>query len=173
MFAYEQQKKVDDENAPYYLECLQGIAHGRHSEELQTKVAIEASSGHFSTADIRNAYQSFNLSIHDPNLSDTHIIGLYTSRLQDSPKQEGMLRNALALIGRNRNSDRLREVAAEGLFLAFSLSFSFTSLSTPIYSTKAKDVALNTKANNKKEKSEAKLASACRDHHLPPCAQVP
>lgn len=60
-FAYDRQILTDPYNTPYYLECLQGIAAGRNSEDLRTKAAIEASSDKISFSDIRAAFKSLGL----------------------------------------------------------------------------------------------------------------
>ncbi|MCJ1432616.1 ubiquitin-specific protease ubp2 [Xylographa pallens] len=111
-FTYERQIASDTENAPYYLECLQGIAEGRGSEDLQTKVAIEASSGKFSVRDLREAYQSLGLDIRSLFYDDDTVIGSFQSRIADAPRQEPDLRRALYMIGEHRKSVRIQHVAS-------------------------------------------------------------
>ena len=113
IFAYERQKAVDHANLPYYLECLQTIAEGRVSEELSTKVAIEASGGQVSLKDIRNAYSSLGLGYRDLALTDDTIIGTFQARLTDSPRQEAELRQYLNIIGSHRDSAKLQSAAAK------------------------------------------------------------
>lgn len=111
-FAYERQIACDISNSPYYLECLQGIANGRNSEDLQTKVAIEASSGKVSVHDIREAYKSFGLDMQSIFHDDDTIIGTFQSRVADSPVQEPDLRRALDIIGQHRKSASIQHVAS-------------------------------------------------------------
>jgi ubiquitin carboxyl-terminal hydrolase 25/28 len=112
VFAYERQIESDADNAPYYLECLQGIAKGRDSEELQTKAAIEASSGKISLADVRDAYRSFGLEFPGAGYDDDTIVGNFQSRVADAPRQEPELRRALSIIGRHRQSTVIQHVAS-------------------------------------------------------------
>lgn len=105
--------EVDPDNTPYYLECLQGIAKGRHSENLDTKVAIEASENRISLEDVRAAFREFGL---DPRAEygDDTIIGMFQARVADAPKQEADLRRALKIIGQSRKSEKIELVASQG-----------------------------------------------------------
>ena len=122
VFAYERQTICDSQNSPYYLECLQGIATGRNSEDLQTKSAIEVSSGKVSMQDIRKAYQAFDLEFESQIHDEDTIIGMFQSRIADSPKQEPGLRHDLSIIGEHRNSARIKQFASDCRvpFLSFS-----------------------------------------------------
>ncbi|KAL8735558.1 MAG: hypothetical protein Q9166_000726 [cf. Caloplaca sp. 2 TL-2023] len=112
-FAYERQLVSDPEGTPYYLEALQGIAEGRRSEDLQTFVAIEASSGKVSARDIRNAYSALGLDLESEFMHDDYIIGNFQSRSADSPRQEPELRRALQIIGKHRSSQRIQSMASK------------------------------------------------------------
>ncbi|KAL8915497.1 MAG: hypothetical protein Q9171_000062 [Xanthocarpia ochracea] len=112
-FSYQRQLLSDPEGTPYYLEALQGIADGRKSEDLQTSVAIEASSGKVSAQDIRKAYNALGLDLGSEYLDDDHIIGTFQSRAADSPRQEPELRRALQIIGQHRSSQRIQFVASK------------------------------------------------------------
>ena len=112
-FAYEQQIEQDFANTPYYLECLQGVAAGRNSEQLQLKVAIEATSDKISRRDIRAAYKELGLNAKEAHEDDT-IIGIFNSRVTDAPKQEPAMRRALKIIGQERSSERIQVVASQG-----------------------------------------------------------
>ncbi|KAL8767123.1 MAG: hypothetical protein Q9209_006285 [Squamulea sp. 1 TL-2023] len=112
-FAYERQIMSDPEGTPYYLEALQGIAGGRKSEDLQTSVAIEASSGKVSAHDIRNAYNALGLDLGSEYIDDDHIVGTFQSRAADSPRQEPELRRALQIIGQHRSSERIQSMASK------------------------------------------------------------
>ncbi|KAL9595097.1 MAG: hypothetical protein Q9179_005121 [Wetmoreana sp. 5 TL-2023] len=112
-FAYERQLITDPEHYPYYLECLQAIAEGRQSEDLQTLVAIEASAGKVSVRDIRNAYKALDLEVDSGLLTDDYIIGSFQARSADSPRQEPDLRRALQIIGNDRSSQAIQFVASK------------------------------------------------------------
>lgn len=112
-FAYERQIEIDGSNTAYYLECLQGIAEGRDSENLHVKVAIEATSEKISRRDVRAAYRELGLDatkIHE----DDNILGIFNSRTADAPKQEPDMRRALKIIGQDRSSEKILIVASQG-----------------------------------------------------------
>ncbi|KAF2459645.1 hypothetical protein BDY21DRAFT_370337 [Lineolata rhizophorae] len=113
-FAYRRQAECDAVNSPYYFECLEGIAEGRKSENLQTKTAILASEGKISRKDVDRAYAYFGIEkAHVGVLSDEHIIGQFQSRLQDAaPAQEGTLREMLRVIGQARQSETIKQAAS-------------------------------------------------------------
>ena len=112
VFAYERQIACDLGNSPYYLDCLQGIATGRNSEELLTKAALEESSGKVSLKDIQGAYKTFGLDMQSPYDDEDHIIGTFQSRIADSSLQEPELRRALNVIGHHRGSTRIQDFAS-------------------------------------------------------------
>ena len=112
-FVYERQIACNPAGGPYYLECLQGIAKGRKSEDLQTKAAIEESSGKISLQDIRDAYAAFGLDMQSPYDDEDHIIGTFQSRIADSSLQEPELRHALKIIGLHRDSIRIQDFASD------------------------------------------------------------
>jgi len=113
IISYEQQIASDDLNTSYYLECLQGIAEGRNSEQLQFKVAIEATSDKISRRDVRAAYRELGLDAKETHEDDT-IIGIFNSRITDAPKHEPEMRRALKVIGQDRSSGRIQIVASQG-----------------------------------------------------------
>jgi len=112
-FAYERQIESDGSNTAYYLECLQGIAEGRHSENLQVKVDIEATSEKISRRDVRAAYRELGLDNKEIHEDDT-ILGIFNSRTADAPKQEPEMRRALRIIGQDRSSAKILVVASQG-----------------------------------------------------------
>ena len=111
-FAYDRQVDVDSSNGPYYLESLQGIAEGRKSEDLQTKVAIEASNGKVSLKDVREAYKAFGFEFEQTEYDEDTIIGTFQSRIADAPRQESALRRSLTIIGQHRNSPGIQQIAS-------------------------------------------------------------
>lgn len=104
---------MDPYNTPYYLECLQGIAQGRHSEALDMKVAIEASENRISLKDVRAAFKELGLDSRADYEDDT-IIGMFQARISDAPKQEAEMRRALKIIGQSRGSQKIEFVASQG-----------------------------------------------------------
>lgn len=113
-FSYQRQLEMDSDNTPYYLECLQGIAGGRHSEALDTKVAIEASKNRISLRDVKAAYKELGLDSR-ADFEDDTIIGTFQSRISDAPKQEAEMRRALKIIGQNRQSEKIQHVASQAV----------------------------------------------------------
>lgn len=114
VFAYKAQIDCDPQNIAYYLECLQTIAAGRHSEDLQIQADIEQMRGHISLKDIRAAYANLGLNARDTQLSEDIIIGTFQARIADAPKQEGPMRHDLKIIGQDRGSKRIELVASQG-----------------------------------------------------------
>ena len=114
-FSYERQLMSDPDRTPYYFECLQTIADGRKSEDLQTLVAIEESSGKVSAGDIRKAYKALNLDLQSTFLDDDFIIGNFQSWVADAPKQESDLRRALQIIGHDRSSQKILSIASKSM----------------------------------------------------------
>ena len=114
-FAYDRQITADGWHVPYYLECLQIIAKGRDSEHLSTKAAIEESQGRTSLRDVRLAYEHLGLNHHDKTISQENIVGCFQARLADAPKQESELRRDLGIIGIDRGSAYIQDVAAQSV----------------------------------------------------------
>jgi ubiquitin carboxyl-terminal hydrolase 25 len=109
-FAYERQRDTDPRNSPYYLECLQGIADGRESADLQEKSVIAISMGEHTLKDIDNAYKFFTIS-SDTVGGDDYIIGLYKSRIEAAPRQKDEARHCLLIIGQARQSETIQAIA--------------------------------------------------------------
>lgn len=114
IFAYDRQIACDPVSIPYYLECLQIVAMGRNSDELQTKAAIESTQDRMSLKDIRTAYQHLGIDLRDSSMSDDIVIGTFNARLSDAPKQEAELRTDLKIIGLHRSSEKIKLVASQG-----------------------------------------------------------
>lgn len=117
LFAYHRQVAVDSLNGPYYFECLQEIAAGRTSEQLQMEVATLASRGCINRAEVITAYQYFGIDPqHTRVITDEHIIGVFRSRLSDiSPSAIEEARRQLRIIGQARNSDTLVREASDAI----------------------------------------------------------
>ena len=110
VFAYDLQVLRDPENAAVYLECLQAIAEERQSPDLQTKIVMEASCGRVSKKDVRDAYRQLGL---EPNLDDDTLAGAFKARIQDAPAQAAEARNLLKMIGDDRGSVLLQQLASD------------------------------------------------------------
>ncbi|KAH3910600.1 hypothetical protein HBH56_143770 [Parastagonospora nodorum] len=117
LFAFAQQIVVDVESRSYYYECLQDLAVGRKSEELQIQVATYGSQGFTSRRELDAAYKSFGIEpAHAKHLNDEHIIGTFRSRLSDiSPHMAEDARRQLRIIGDARNSETIRAEASDAL----------------------------------------------------------
>ncbi|KZF24550.1 cysteine proteinase [Xylona heveae TC161] len=113
IYAFDRQIWCDRVNAPYYLECLEGLSQARRSEALQTKVAVMESQGEISRKEIRQAYSFFNLDPSAMELDDDLIIGTFQARIQDAPRQDEEARRLLKVIAQDRNSRRIQQVASE------------------------------------------------------------
>lgn len=89
---------------------------------MQTHVAIEASKEKISLNDIRRAYQYLGFHYNGNPLDDDTIIGTFQSRISSSPKQEPELRRALKIIGQDRGSSKVQQVAANGQYISLLFS---------------------------------------------------
>ncbi|KAL6705299.1 ubiquitin-specific protease ubp2 [Coniothyrium glycines] len=117
LFAYSRQATEDFDNQSYYFECLQDLATGRDSFELQTQVASLASQGLTTKRDADAAYRFFGIDpAHAHVIVDEHIIGSYKARLADiSPAMVEETKKQLRVLGGVRNSDRIRAEAADAI----------------------------------------------------------
>lgn len=112
-WAYERQKLCDPQNAAYYLECLEDLAQGRASEDLQVEVVRFKSQGEFTSSDLRRAFSSLNIS-PDTTEEDV-IIGSFYNYVSDSPLQETQARENLLMIGKALRSQRIIQAAEKGM----------------------------------------------------------
>ena len=112
IFAYERQISTDPDNEPFYMTYLKQIKELRSSEVLDTKLATEYSIGKYSSEGLAESYKYFGLS-QTITYEDDFIIGAFKSRLQDAPKQESEMRQALRIIGDHRKSKRIAAVAGD------------------------------------------------------------
>jgi ubiquitin carboxyl-terminal hydrolase 25/28 len=117
LFAFARQAAVDETNRSYYFECLQDLAVGRKSEELEMQVAMLGSQGFTSRREVDTAYRYFGIDpIHANHINDDHIIGTFKSRLSDmSLSMAEETRRQLRIIGEARNSASIRAEAADAL----------------------------------------------------------
>jgi ubiquitin carboxyl-terminal hydrolase 25/28 len=117
LYAFARQAATDEENRSYYFECLQDLAVGRKSEELEMQVAMLGSQGFTSRREVDAAYRYFGIDpVHANHINDDHIIGTFKSRLSDmSPSMAEETRRQLRIIGEARNSASIRAEAADAL----------------------------------------------------------
>lgn len=122
-WTYDRQCECDPQNKPYYLDCLEDLAKGRNSSDLQVKVAMAQSAGDVGRKAIDEAYKFFAL---DPNTKegDDHIIGLYKSRIDSAPRQKDEARECLRVLAKARSSEQIDAVANDKtMSLGEALSF--------------------------------------------------
>jgi ubiquitin carboxyl-terminal hydrolase 25/28 len=141
-WAYDRQCECDPSNKPYYLDCLQDLAHGRQSPDLQTRVVMATSAGELGQKAIEDSYRYFNL---DPESveGDDHIMGLYKSRIESAPRQKDEARECLLTIAKHRNSEKI-EALANDRTMSFEEALEFLNVSadTASDSIEASAVAL-------------------------------
>lgn len=110
------------------MTALEEVQKERRSELLSNQVAIERSIGRHNLVDVNQAYKSLGLDSNS-EISDDLIIGTYNAQRQDvSAAQKQQLKENLALIGEDRHSRRLAELARDGLF---SSTLSITNTNFP------------------------------------------
>ncbi|KAA8894285.1 hypothetical protein FN846DRAFT_786629 [Sphaerosporella brunnea] len=115
-WAYNRQQELNPDDLPFYFECFKLLASGRNSEALQVEVATLQSQGAFTTSDLTEAYKALGINPNEPD--EELIIGIFRSRLQDSPRQESSLRSHLNIIGTRRQSDKLKAASRARIGLA-------------------------------------------------------
>lgn len=127
-WAYDRQCQCDPQNKPYYLDCLEDLAKGRDSPDLQMKVVMATSSGEYGLKAIEGAYCFFGL---DPKTKegDEHIMGLYKSRIESAPRQKEEAKNCLLAIAKARNSEKIRTLAMDRT-MTFEEALEFLNISS-------------------------------------------
>jgi ubiquitin carboxyl-terminal hydrolase 25/28 len=127
IWAYDRQCECDPSNKPYYLDCLQDLAAGRESSDLQTKVVMATSAGQHGLKAIEEAYKYFSLS-PDTKEADDHIMGLYKSRIMSAPRQKDEAKDCLLILAKARNSEAM-EALANDRSMTFEEALEFLSVS--------------------------------------------
>ncbi len=141
-WAYDRQCECDPSNKPYYLDCLEGIAKGRESADLQTKVVIATSAGEYGLRAIQDSYKFFGVSL-DTKEGDDYIMGLYKSRIESAPRQKDEARNRLAAIAKHRKSDKIQALVNDRtMSFEEALDFLGVTSDTPADSIEAVAVAM-------------------------------
>ncbi|KAH8727110.1 hypothetical protein GQ44DRAFT_612430 [Phaeosphaeriaceae sp. PMI808] len=166
LFAFAQQTAVDVESRSYYYECLQDLAVGRKSEELEMQVAVLGSQGFTTRREVDAAYQYFGIEpLHAAHLNDDHIIGTFKSRLSDmSPSLAEETRRQLRIIGAARGSQAINAEAA-GALETYEQALSWLDLSE----TQADDfvptmVTMKTSDNPDSMETARKAVSLIAEH---------
>lgn len=115
--AYDWQCVSCPEYGPTFLSALRDIALFRVSESLQVRLGLENSNGKVYAEELREAHAALGVPMTIPaDADESHIIGTFNARLQDSPAHEAQLREHLRVIGIGLNSRRIIDYAARGLF---------------------------------------------------------
>lgn len=109
-YAYRRQVAHDPPNIPIYFECLRDVALERRSDVLQTEVGMEESVGRYTASALEQAHTTFGIGRQD-TVEDETVIGMFHSRLMDTPSQESELRHHLRIIGSWRESHKILAVA--------------------------------------------------------------
>jgi ubiquitin carboxyl-terminal hydrolase 25/28 len=112
-YSFDRQIECNPSAGPYYLECLQNIAHARGTEDLQVKVATLESQNLVSRRDLAN---SFKLLGCTPSDGDERILSLFQVRQSDTgPSGQDDLKQALQRIGMMRQSQRLINASRQNI----------------------------------------------------------
>lgn len=110
-WAYDRQCDCDPSNKPYYLDCLEDLARGRQSTDLQTKFAIAQSAGEYGQKRIHEAYRFFLLDPTKPVESEDYILGCFNSFLGSSPRQKNQAKENLKIIANHLSSTKILAAA--------------------------------------------------------------
>ncbi|RDL32521.1 Cysteine proteinase [Venustampulla echinocandica] len=162
-WAYDRQCQCDPPNKPYYLDCLEDLAKGRGSSDLETKVVMATSAGEYGLKAIEGAYRFFGL---DPNTKegDEHIMGVYKSRIESAPRQKEEAKNCLLAIAKARNSEKIQALANDRT-MTFEEALEFLNISsdTASDSIEAAAVAMSLEADNSKVARALRVIANHRD----------
>ncbi|KAH8661378.1 hypothetical protein BGZ60DRAFT_84575 [Tricladium varicosporioides] len=145
-WAYETQCECDPSNKPYYLDCLQDLAKGRGSSDLDTKVAMAISAGEYRLSTIEDAYKFFGLE-PDTKEADEHIMGLYKSRIASAPRQKDEAKECLLAIAYARESDKIKTLANDRV-MSFEEALEFLGVSADTPSDSIEAVAVATASDS-------------------------
>ncbi|KAL5323372.1 hypothetical protein ACEPPN_007907 [Leptodophora sp. 'Broadleaf-Isolate-01'] len=111
-WAYDRQCSCDPTNKPYYFDCLEDLATGRKSPDLQMKVTMAVSLGEYGLKQLEDSFKFFGL---DPATKegDDHIMGVYKSRIASAPRQKEDAKARLLIIAKHRNSEAIEALAKD------------------------------------------------------------
>jgi ubiquitin carboxyl-terminal hydrolase 25 len=125
-WAYDRQCECDPSRKPYYLDCLEDLAKGRGSSDLQMKVVMATSAGEYGLKAIEGAYRFFGLD-QSTKEGDEHIMGLYKSRIESAPRQKEEAKACLLIVAKARNSTKI-EALANDKTMTFEEALEFLSV---------------------------------------------
>ncbi|TVY90339.1 Ubiquitin carboxyl-terminal hydrolase [Lachnellula willkommii] len=166
-WAYDRQCQCDPENKPYYLDCLTGLANGRESADLQTKVALVESAGEYGQQAIEQGYHYFGLDYKTPE-EDDHIMGLYRSRIESAPRTKEDCKKHLLVIAKARNSDKIAALANDrAMTYEEAMDLLSVTAETPPDMVQASAVVLaNDGDTTKAARAMRVIANKRNDYHL-------
>lgn len=110
VFACKRQTGASSTNGPKYLSAVRAISEQKDRGEIKIFVAMELSNGNSTSEDLQAAYAYFM--IQNPTETsppDEEILGIYSARLEDAPRQEADMKSHLRIIGRHRRSQYIQE----------------------------------------------------------------
>ncbi|CZS95108.1 related to UBP2 Ubiquitin-specific proteinase [Rhynchosporium agropyri] len=111
-WAYDRQCSSDPANKPYYFDCLEDLANGRKSSDLQMKVTIAVSLGEYGLKQLEDSFKFFGLDA-DTKEGDDHIMGLFKSRVASAPRQKEEAKACLMIIAKHRSSEAIEALAKD------------------------------------------------------------
>ncbi|KAL2072254.1 hypothetical protein VTL71DRAFT_11597 [Oculimacula yallundae] len=126
-WAYDRQCLCDPANKPYYFDCLEDLAGGRGSSDLQTKVTLAVSLGEYGLKRLEESFKFFGLNVGTKE-GDDHIMGLYRSRIASAPRQKEEAKDCLLIIAKHRNSEVIEALAKDDT-MSFEEALDFLNVS--------------------------------------------
>jgi ubiquitin carboxyl-terminal hydrolase 25/28 len=116
IYAFRRQTEWDPAGSAYYYDCLKALSSKYPSDDMNMQLAILASEGFISRAEVMEAYKYFGFQPNEiARLTDRDIIGHFESRLDSSHKnQETEIREKLKTLGKARGSSLLTDSAENG-----------------------------------------------------------
>lgn len=113
---YTLQVKHDDPNSSFYLSALEAIAKKRRSDLLSTLFQTQKSLGAFTRQDLSEAYSTLIAEPVDDGSGalyteedDETLINIAASMMLDDVPHKARIRAALAIIGKDRDSQEIRK----------------------------------------------------------------
>lgn len=141
-WAYDRQCACDPANKPYYFDCLEDLAKGRESPDLQVKVTMAISLGEYGLKQLEDSFKFFGL---DPasKEGDDHIMGVFKSRIASAPRQKQEAKNCLLIIAKYRNSEAIEALANDNT-MSFEEALEFLQVTADAASDSIEAAAIST-----------------------------
>jgi ubiquitin carboxyl-terminal hydrolase 25/28 len=116
LYSFRRQTEYDPVKSPYYYDCLTAIAKKNQTDDMNMQLALLASEGFVSRAEVRDAYRYLGFNVSDiAKLTDQDVLGHFESYLESSHhSRESELRERLKIIGKARGSSLLTNAAENG-----------------------------------------------------------